>query len=235
MFKNKVSKIVALQNGLLSLVNLIALVNELALIFHRLGIDTLDVLEAAGTKWNFLPFRPGLVGGHCIGVDPYYLTHKAAEVGYYPEVILAGRRINDSMGLWVAQECVRLLIDAGRPVKGARVLVLGLTFKEDVPDVRNTRVVDVINELRRFGADPVVCDPVADAGEAHHEYGIELHPLTPLPRAEAVIVAVAHRQIRALTPAALVAAVGSGAPCLDLKGVYDRQALTAAGLVGWRL
>ena len=139
------------------------------------------------------------------------------------------------MGLWVAQECVRLLIDAGRPVKGARVLVLGLTFKEDVPDVRNTRVIDVINELRRFGAEPVVCDPVADAGEAHHEYGIDLHPLTPLPRAEAVIVAVAHRQIRALTPATLVAAVGSGAPCLDLKGVYDRQALLDAGLVGWRL
>ena len=213
----------------------IALINELALIFHRLGIDTLDVLEAAGTKWNFLPFRPGLVGGHCIGVDPYYLTHKAAEVGYHPEVILAGRRINDSMGLWVAQECVRLLIDAGRPVKGARVLVLGLTFKEDVPDVRNTRVIDVINELRRFGADPVVCDPVADVAEAKHEYGIDLHPLEPLPRAEAVIIAVAHRQIRALSPAALVAAVGTGAPCLDLKAVFDRQMLAQAGMQVWRL
>jgi UDP-N-acetyl-D-galactosamine dehydrogenase len=213
----------------------IALINELSLIFHRLGIDTLDVLEAAGTKWNFLPFRPGLVGGHCIGVDPYYLTHKATEVGYHPEVILAGRRINDGMGLWVAQECVRLLIAAGRPVKGARVLVLGLTFKEDVPDVRNTRVVDVISELRRFGAEPVVCDPVADPAEARHEYGIDLAPLVPLPQAEAVIVAVAHRQIRALTPAALAAAVRSGGPCLDLKGVFDRQALSAAGLVGWRL
>jgi len=213
----------------------IALINELALIFHRLGIDTLDVLEAAGTKWNFLPFRPGLVGGHCIGVDPYYLTHKAAEVGYHPEVILAGRRINDSMGLWVAQECVRLLIDAGRAVKGARVLVLGLTFKEDVPDVRNTRVVDVINELRRFGAEPVVCDPVADVAEAKHEYGIDLHPLEPLPRAEAVIIAVAHRQIRALSPAALVAAVGPGAPCLDLKAVFTREALSDAGLNAWRM
>jgi len=213
----------------------IALINELALIFHRLGIDTLDVLEAAGTKWNFLPFRPGLVGGHCIGVDPYYLTHKAAEVGYHPEVILAGRRINDSMGLWVAQECVRLLIDAGRAVKGARVLVLGLTFKEDVPDVRNTRVIDVINELRRFGADPVVCDPVADAAAAKHEYGIDLQPLEPLPRAEAVIIAVAHRQIRALSPAALVAAVGPGAPCLDLKAVFDRQMLAQAGMQVWRL
>jgi len=213
----------------------IALVNELALIFHRLGIDTLDVLEAAGTKWNFLPFRPGLVGGHCIGVDPYYLTHKATEVGYHPEVILAGRRINDGMGIWVAQECVRLLIAAGRPVKGARVLVLGLTFKEDVPDVRNTRVIDVISELRRFGAEPVVCDPVADVVEAHHEYGIELHPLESLPSAVAVIVAVAHRQIRALTPAALIAAVGVGAPCLDLKGIFDRQVLGDAGLVAWRL
>lgn len=213
----------------------IALVNELSLIFHRLGIDTLDVLEAAGTKWNFLPFRPGLVGGHCIGVDPYYLTHKAAAVGYHPEVILAGRRINDSMGTWVAQECVRLLIAAGRPVKGARVLVLGLTFKEDVSDVRNTRVVDVLSELRRFGAEPVVCDPVADAAEAKHEYGIDLVPLTPLPKADAVIVAVAHKQIRALIPATLVAAVGTGAPCLDLKGVFDRQALATAGLVAWRL
>jgi UDP-N-acetyl-D-glucosamine/UDP-N-acetyl-D-galactosamine dehydrogenase len=213
----------------------IALVNELALIFHRLGIDTLDVLEAAGTKWNFLPFRPGLVGGHCIGVDPYYLTHKATEVGYHPEVILAGRRINDGMGFWIAQECVRLLIAAGRPVKGARVLVLGLTFKEDVPDVRNTRVIDIIAELRRFGAEPVVCDPVADPAEAQHEYGITLHPLDPLPRAEAVIIAVAHRQIRALTPTALAAAIGVGAPCLDLKGVCDRQALADAGLVAWRL
>jgi UDP-N-acetyl-D-galactosamine dehydrogenase len=213
----------------------IALINELALIFHRLGIDTLDVLEAAGTKWNFLPFRPGLVGGHCIGVDPYYLTHKAAEVGYHPEVILAGRRINDSMGLWVAQECVRLLIAADRPVKGARVLVLGLTFKEDVPDVRNTRVVDVINELRRFGAEPVVCDPVADAAEAKHEYGIDLIPLAPLPRADAVIIAVAHRQIRALTPAMLATAVGTGAPCLDLKGVFDRETLSHSGLTTWRL
>jgi UDP-N-acetyl-D-galactosamine dehydrogenase len=213
----------------------IALVNELSLIFHRLGIDTLDVLEAAGTKWNFLPFRPGLVGGHCIGVDPYYLTHKAAEVGYHPEVILAGRRINDSVGIWVAQECVRLLIAAGRPVKDARVLVLGLTFKEDVPDVRNTRVVDILAELRRFGAEPVVCDPVADAAEAKHEYGIELMPFTPLPTADAVIVAVAHRQIRALTPMTLAGAVGRGAPCLDLKGVFGREALPAAGLVAWRL
>jgi UDP-N-acetyl-D-galactosamine dehydrogenase len=213
----------------------IALVNELSLIFHRLGIDTLDVLEAAGTKWNFLPFRPGLVGGHCIGVDPYYLTHKAAEVGYHPEVILAGRRINDGMGYWVAQECVRLLIAAAHPVKGARVLVLGLTFKEDVSDVRNTRVIDVIHELQRFGIEPLICDPVAAAADVRREYGIDLSPIAPLPQAAAVIVAVAHRQIRALTPDDLVRAVGRGAPCLDLKGIFPRQALTDAGLVPWRL
>jgi UDP-N-acetyl-D-glucosamine/UDP-N-acetyl-D-galactosamine dehydrogenase len=213
----------------------IALVNELALIFHRLDIDTLDVLEAAGTKWNFLPFRPGLVGGHCIGVDPYYLTHKAEEAGYHPHVILAGRHINDGMGFWIAQECVRLLIAAGRPVKGARVLVLGLTFKEDCPDVRNTRVVDIIAELTRFGAMPVVCDPVADPLHARHEYDIDLHPLAPLPRGEAIIAAVAHRAVRALTPAQLLAATGPGAPVLDVKGIFDRQAIAAAGLVGWRL
>lgn len=213
----------------------IALVNELSLIFHRLGIDTLEVLAAAGTKWNFLPFRPGLVGGHCIGVDPYYLTHKATEVGYNSEVILAGRRINDGMGIWVAQECIRLLIAAGRPVKGARVLVLGLAFKEDVPDVRNTRVIDVITELRRFGTQPVVCDPMADAGEAQREYGINLMSITPLPNADGIIIAVAHRQIRNLTPENLVAAAGMGAPCLDIKGVFDARALSAVGLTPWRL
>jgi UDP-N-acetyl-D-galactosamine dehydrogenase len=213
----------------------IALMNELALIFHRLGIETSDVLAAAGTKWNFLPFRPGLVGGHCIGVDPYYLTHKAEEVGYHPEVILAGRRINDGMGAFVAQECVRLLCQAGRPVRGARVLVLGLTFKEDCPDVRNTRVVDIIAELRRFGAEPVVVDPVADPGEARHEYGLELVGMEPLPRCAAIIAAVAHRQFRALTPAALVAAAGAGAPFLDVKSVFDPAPLRQAGLVGWRL
>ena len=213
----------------------IALVNELALIFHRLGIDTLDVLEAAGTKWNFLPFRPGLVGGHCIGVDPYYLTHKAAEVGYHPHVILAGREINDGMGVFVAQECIRLMLAAGRPVKDAPVLILGLTFKEDCPDVRNTRVVDIVAELKRFGAVPVVVDPVADAAHALHEYGITLAPLTPLPKAEAVIAAVAHRQFKALDLAAIAAVTGTGAPFLDLKGIFDRQQLAAAGFEVWRL
>ena len=152
----------------------IALMNELAIIFDRLGIPTKDVLEAAGTKWNFLPFTPGLVGGHCIGVDPYYLTARAEAVGYYPQVILSGRRINDGMGAFVAQRLVKLLIAAGRPVKGARVGILGLTFKEDVPDLRNSRVPDIVAELREFGIEALVDDPLADPAEAKREYGIEL-------------------------------------------------------------
>src|SRR5499427_1254437 len=154
----------------------IALMNELSLIFHRIGIDTLEVLEAAGTKWTFLPFRPGLVGGHCIGVDPYYLTHKAEMLGYFPQVILAGRRINDGMGKYVADETVRLMIRAGSTVSGADVNVLGLTFKENCPDLRNSRVIDVVNELSSFGVTVRVHDPVADAAEARHEYGVELTP-----------------------------------------------------------
>ena len=213
----------------------IALVNELALIFHRLGIDTLEVLEAAGTKWNFLPFRPGLVGGHCIGVDPYYLTHKAQEAGYHAEVILAGRRINDGMGAWVAQECVRLMLSRGLAVKDAPVLVLGLTFKEDCADVRNTRVVDIVRELERFGAKPLVVDPVADAAHAEHEYGIHLVPGDPLPKANAAVVAVAHAAFKALDPAALAKALPAGAPVLDVKGVFAPEKLRAAGLTAWRL
>jgi len=213
----------------------IALVNELALIFHRLGIDTLDVLEAAGTKWNFLPFRPGLVGGHCIGVDPYYLTFKAESVGYHPQVILAGRRINDGMGRFVAQECVRLLAAQGGVLRGARVLVLGFTFKEDVPDVRNTRVVDIIEELRRFGCEPLVVDPVGDAADARHEYGVELLPADPLPQAVAVIAAVSHRVLRAIPLTRLAGVCPRGAPFLDVKGAYDRAAVAAAGFELWRL
>ena len=172
----------------------IALINELALIFNRLGIDTLDVLEAAGTKWNFLPFRPGLVGGHCIGVDPYYLTHKAQEIGYHPEVILAGRRINDGMGAHVANEVLQLMARKAINPVGARVLVLGLTFKENCPDLRNTRVVDIIDELRKFNTRVDVHDPWVDAAEAEHEYG--LSPVAePEPGAyDALILAVAHRQ-----------------------------------------
>ncbi len=153
----------------------IALMNELALIFHRIGIDTLEVLQAAGTKWNFLPFRPGLVGGHCIGVDPYYLTHKADMMGYHPQVILAGRRINDGMGHFVAEQTVKQLIQAGAHVKDAEVIVLGLTFKENCPDLRNSRVIDIVRELESFGMRVSVHDPLADPREAMHEYGVALH------------------------------------------------------------
>src|SRR5690348_13879561 len=172
----------------------IALMNELALIFHKIGIDTTEVLQAAGTKWNFLPFRPGLVGGHCIGVDPYYLTHKADKLGYHPQVILAGRRINDGMGKYVAEQTVKHMIQSGFPVKDAKVNVLGLTFKENCPDLRNSRVIDVIHELRSYGADVSVHDPVADKHEAVEEYGVELCDWEQLPRAHALIVAVAHSE-----------------------------------------
>jgi UDP-N-acetyl-D-glucosamine/UDP-N-acetyl-D-galactosamine dehydrogenase len=212
----------------------IALMNELSLIFHRIGIDTQDVLAAAGTKWNFLPFKPGLVGGHCIGVDPYYLTHKAEELGYHPQVILAGRRINDGMGAWVAQECVRLLAVQGKPIRGARVAVLGLTFKEDCPDVRNTRVVDIIAELKRFGCVPLVIDPVADAQEARHEYDITLMPSEPLPPCDAIIAAVAHRPFKSIEPRALADACPGG-PILDVKAMFDRSALAQVGLTAWRM
>jgi UDP-N-acetyl-D-galactosamine dehydrogenase len=176
----------------------IALINELALIFNRLGIDTEEVLVAAGTKWNFLPFRPGLVGGHCIGVDPYYLTHKAQEIGYHPEMILAGRRLNDNMALYVASEIVRLMTDRRLHVKGSRILVMGLTFKENCPDLRNSKVVDVVRELEKFGAKVDVHDPWIDTAECVHEYGIR--PTRTLkPRSyDAVVLAVAHREFRAL-------------------------------------
>ncbi len=213
----------------------IALMNELALIFQRLGIDTLDVLAAAGTKWNFLPFRPGLVGGHCIGVDPYYLTHKAESVGYIPQVILAGRHINDGMGQWIAQECVRLMIGQGRTVKGATVLILGLAFKENCADVRNSRVMDIIAELRRFSAVPVVVDPVADAEAASREYGIALHPRNRPGTWAAVIAAVAHREFQQLDLAALARDAGPGAPFLDLKGLFTRAELAGHGFTVWRL
>ncbi|HET7670579.1 MAG TPA: nucleotide sugar dehydrogenase, partial [Burkholderiales bacterium] len=172
----------------------IAFVNELAIIFEKMGIDTHEVLKAAGTKWNFLPFRPGLVGGHCIGVDPYYLTHKAELLGYHPEVILAGRRINDSMGQHIARKTVQQMIHAGRNIKGARVNVLGLTFKEDVPDIRNSKVIDIIRELHEFGVETFVHDPTASADDALHEYGVRLTDWESLPSADAVILAVAHRK-----------------------------------------
>ena len=178
----------------------IALVNELALIFNRLGLDTVEVLEAAGTKWNFLPFRPGLVGGHCIGVDPYYLTHRAQEIGYHPAMILAGRRINDNMGVFVASQIVRLMVRKGIHLPDSRILMMGITFKEDCPDVRNTRVVDVIDELRDFGADVEIYDPWADPEVVREEYGLEVSTEQPDPgRYDAIVMAVAHREFMAMS------------------------------------
>ncbi|MEM7452058.1 MAG: Vi polysaccharide biosynthesis UDP-N-acetylglucosamine C-6 dehydrogenase TviB [Pseudomonadota bacterium] len=195
----------------------IALVNELAMIFDRVGIDTEAVLEAAGTKWNFLPFRPGLVGGHCIGVDPYYLTHKAVELGYHPEMILAGRRINDNMSLYVASQIVKLLIGHGRQVKDARVLVLGLTFKEDCPDIRNTKVVDLIGELAGYGCTIDVHDPWVDGDEAGREYGIALTDTPEQGAYDAVVVAVAHRQFRDLGASGVRAFCAPGGVIYDIK------------------
>ena len=201
----------------------IALMNELALIFDRMGICTLDVLEAAGTKWNFLPFRPGLVGGHCIGVDPYYLTHKAESLGYNPQVILAGRRINDGMGKFIAEKTVKLLIANDRPVKGAKVLILGWTFKEDVPDIRNTRVIDIYNELRSYGVDVFCYDPEADAAEVKHEYGLALAASAEAgAHYAAVVLAVKHKSLLArFGPQQLAALGGERQPVLiDVKNYF---------------
>jgi UDP-N-acetyl-D-galactosamine dehydrogenase len=196
----------------------IALMNELALIFDRMGIRTRDVLDAAGTKWNFLRFTPGLVGGHCIGVDPYYLTAKAEALGYHPEVILAGRRINDDMGQYVAQRTIKLLRKQDHAIKGARIGVLGLTFKEDVPDLRNSRVPDIINELREYGIDPIVHDPMASSEEAHREYGIELRPFDALTDLDGVILAVPHQQYLDQLDR-IVGAVREGGLFIDVKSL----------------
>ena len=218
----------------------IALMNELSIIFDRLGIDTLDVLEAAGTKWNFLPFRPGLVGGHCIGVDPYYLTFKAEELGCHPQVILAGRRINDEMGKHVAETCVKLLIRQGRLVNAARVGVLGFTFKENVPDLRNTRVIDVIRELREYGVEVLVHDPLADADEVRREYGLSFASLEALTELDALIVTVPHRAYAEQGVLALPAlharfADPDKALLLDVKGYFSPAAVDAEGMAYWRL
>jgi len=213
----------------------IALMNELAIIFHKLGLDTVEVLAAAGTKWNFLPFRPGLVGGHCIGVDPYYLTHKAEMVGYHPQVILAGRRINDGMGKFVAEQTVKQMINAGRDVRGARVNVLGITFKEDVPDLRNTKVIDIIHELRSFGVEVFVHDPIADPSAAREEYGLELTSWEQLPVADGMVLAVAHRAYLDRSPAACLEKLAPGGCFVDVKARFDRTAVEAAGFHVWRL
>jgi UDP-N-acetyl-D-galactosamine dehydrogenase len=213
----------------------IALMNELAIIFDKIGIDTLEVLQAAGTKWNFLPFRPGLVGGHCIGVDPYYLTHKAQKLGYHPEVILAGRRINDGMGKFVAEKTVKMLVRAGHPVKDCPIIVLGLTFKEDCPDLRNSRVIDVIRELESYGAHVIVHDPVADVAEAHHEYNVDLVAWDALPKAAAIVVAVNHKQYKNFSVTELVSKLEEGGVITDVKSTLDLEAFTKAGIAVWRL
>ncbi len=214
----------------------IALMNELALIFHRIGIDTLEVLQAAGTKWNFLPFRPGLVGGHCIGVDPYYLTHKADMLGYHPQVILAGRRINDGMAAYVAQQTVKGMINNGGSVKGAKVIVLGLTFKENCPDLRNSKVADMVRELQDFGCAVSVHDPIAESAEAEHEYGIALTPWEQLPKdADALVAAVSHKEYLAMGLAELTTNLKQGGVFSDVKSAYDPAAIQAAGFQLWRL
>ncbi len=217
----------------------IALMNELALIFHKMGIDTRSVLEAAGTKWNFIRMQPGLVGGHCIGVDPYYLTFKAEEIGYHPQVILAGRRINDSMGPYIAQQTVKLMIEAGKAVKDARVLVLGITFKENVSDIRNSRVIDIIHELKEYGIKVLVADPLADKEEVRHEYGVDLVTYKKDLKVDAVVLAVNHTvfkdimTVKALK-AHLASSKGQGV-VVDVKGLLDPESLKKAGFQYWRL
>lgn len=214
----------------------IALVNELAVIFNLMGIDTIEVLEAAGTKWNFLPFRPGLVGGHCIGVDPYYLTHKVQTLGYNPEVILAGRRINDRMGSYIAQQAIKKMICTGSMRLGARILVMGLTFKENCSDIRNTKIIDIINELAEYGLEVVVWDPVADIHEAKEEYNLSLKSnLNDIGIVDAVIAAVAHAQFKNLDMSELKSHVCGNAPFLDVKAAFDKDALESVGFSVWRL
>ena len=214
----------------------IALMNELSLIFNKIGIDTLEVLQAAGTKWNFMPFRPGLVGGHCIGVDPYYLTHKADMLGYHPQVILAGRRINDGMAVYVAQQTVKQIIRAGGIVKGSKVVVLGLTFKENCGDLRNSKVSDLVKELQEFGCDVSVHDPLAEAGEAMHEYGIKLVDWSALPnQADAVVAAVSHAEYVNQPIANLLSKLRVGGVFVDIKSAYNQDEILAAGCKLWRL
>lgn len=216
----------------------IAFMNELSIIFNKMGIDTKSVLAAAGTKWNFLNFQPGLVGGHCIGVDPYYLTYKAEELGYHSQIILSGRRINDDMGKYVAENLVKNLIKADIPVKSAKVAILGFTFKENCPDTRNTKIIDIYNELKEYGITAVVTDDNADAAEAKRLYGIEFTPMSEIKDCDAVILAVAHESYKTLTMKdmdALYADNGKAKVLTDLKGILDRKAYQDAGYIYWRL
>lgn len=214
----------------------IAFMNELSIIFHKIGIDTQAVLNAAKTKWNFLPFQPGLVGGHCIGVDPYYLTYKAESMGYHSQVILSGRRINDDMGRYVAENTIKLLIKAEKQVPKAKVAVLGFTFKENCPDVRNTRVVDIIRELRDYGIEPFVVDPVADTNEAQKSYDITLLPLINIFTVDAIILATAHSEFCSLTRSDIDKLFADGHKILlDVKGIFDKSEFENAGYLYWRL
>lgn len=214
----------------------IALMNELSVVFKRMGIDTQQVLEAAGSKWNFMPFRPGLVGGHCIGVDPYYLTHKAEQLGYIPQVILAGRRINDNMGRYVARNAIKEMVRQGINVAKARVGVLGITFKENCPDFRNSKVVDIVKELQDYGIEVIVTDPHASADDVHEEYGIRMGAVDSANPVDALIIAVAHKEFRQMSPEALRAMTRGPQPVLiDVKCIQPQIALEAAGFAVWRL
>jgi UDP-N-acetyl-D-galactosamine dehydrogenase len=213
----------------------IALMNELALILDKLNIDTSDVLEAAGTKWNFLKFKPGLVGGHCIGVDPYYLTHKAEMIGYHPQVILAGRRVNDGMGKYIAETTIKKIIAAGSVIKGAKVNVLGLTFKENCADLRNSKVIDIIRELQSYGVEVSVTDAYANAEEAMQEYGVRLMSWEEMPKANALVVAVAHRKYQALSMHEIADKLDAGGIFVDVKAVFNKVPLQEVGFAVWRL
>ena len=217
----------------------IAFMNELSIIFNKMGIDTLEVLEAAGTKWNFLPFRPGLVGGHCIGIDPYYLTYRAEQFGYHSQIILSGRRINDDMGKYVAEQTVKLLIKADKSIKNAKVGCLGITFKEDCPDARNSKVNDILKELREYGIHPIVCDPVADIGDTKKFYGIDLVNLTEFKNLDCLIIAVMHKQFKDLSNAQIQSMFkeidNSKNIIVDVKGVREKRELENLGFIYWRL
>ena len=214
----------------------IAFMNELSIIFNKMGIDTQAVLKAAGTKWNFLNFYPGLVGGHCIGVDPYYLTYRAEMLGYHSQIILAGRRINDDMGKYVAENVVKNLIAADKAVKNAKVAILGFTFKENCPDTRNTKIIDIVNELKEYGITPVIADPEADAAEAKHLYGIEFVDMSSIKDMDAVILAVAHDEFKSLSMEDIAKLFGEGQKVLlDIKGLLNRKEYEAAGYSYWRL
>lgn len=213
----------------------IAFMNELSVIFDRMDIDTEEVLQAAGSKWNFLPFRPGLVGGHCIGVDPYYLTYRAEQMGYISQVILAGRRINDNMGRYIARKGIKLILKNGLDVSNLEVGILGFSFKENCPDVRNTKVIDIINELADYNAKIYCCDPIADASDAKHEYGIDFYNFNNLPQVQLLIVAVAHHEFKTLALDEILAKVKPGGVILDVKSILAKEEIRARGYILWRL